>query len=241
MDNRWVIYIDIEGFSALYPVGNEALWALNRMALAIHRIGKIVFPEPPDRLFAYQLGDGFIIVSDFHESNLDRPVLLATLLMKYMANFGVFASAAITEGGLSGITGFYPEEVINDCIEGNPCIVSMGTGLMTLFPVMGTSLINAVAINKKAPKGPLFVIPIEFADRLSSPFGIMQITGEEFVAIDWVHAKSHSMTEIANKVQLDLPQPKEIETMLKRYISTQNLPAEWEINCVKFLKLSHSV
>ena len=78
MDNRWAIYIDIVGFSALYPEGNDALWALNKLMLAIHRIGKNVFIEPPDRLFAHQLGNGFLIVSDFHEESLDRAAVVNT-------------------------------------------------------------------------------------------------------------------------------------------------------------------
>ena len=72
------IYIDIVGFSALYPEGNDGLWALNKLMLAIHRIGKNVFPEPTDRLFAHQLGDGFLIVSDFHEESLDRAAVVNT-------------------------------------------------------------------------------------------------------------------------------------------------------------------
>ncbi len=97
MDERWAIYIDIEGFSALYPEGDGALWALNRLMFAIHRIGKNVFPESLDRLFAHQLGDGFLITSDFHEENLDRAASITILLMKYITEFGFFARATIAE------------------------------------------------------------------------------------------------------------------------------------------------
>ena len=90
MDNRWVMYLD-KGFSVLYPRENKALWALNRLMLAICRIGKNVFPEPPDRLFVHRLGDGFLIVSDFHEENLDCGASICIVLMKFITSFGVFA------------------------------------------------------------------------------------------------------------------------------------------------------
>ena len=170
MNNSWAIYIDIEGFSALYPEGNDALWALNKLMLAVHRIGKNVFPEPPERLFAHQLGDGFLIVSDFHEEDLNRAASIATLLMKFITSFGVFARGAIAEGELSGITGCYSNEVMNECDNGDWSTSRMGAGLMTIFPVMGTALINAVGIDKRSPKGPLLTLPKNYSDRISSSF-----------------------------------------------------------------------
>ena len=113
MDNRWAIHIDIEGFSALYPEGNDVMWGLNKLMVGIHRIGRNVFPEPPDRLFVNQLGDGFLIVSDFHEENLDRAASIAIVLMKFITSFSIFCRATIAEGGISGITGLYSNEVMN--------------------------------------------------------------------------------------------------------------------------------
>ena len=36
---RWCIYIDMEGFSALYDKENQILLSLSQMMLAIYRIG----------------------------------------------------------------------------------------------------------------------------------------------------------------------------------------------------------
>lgn len=67
---RWSIYIDIEGFSALYGQENQVLQALGVLAEGILFIGRECYPKTPDRLFAHQTGDGFIIVSKFGAENL---------------------------------------------------------------------------------------------------------------------------------------------------------------------------
>ncbi len=238
MDNKWAIYIDIEGFSTLYPEGNNAIWALNRLMLAIHRIGNNVFPKPPDRLFAHQLGDGFLITSDFHEENLDRATSIATLLMKFITNFAVFARGTIAEGEIAGITGCYPEEVMNEH-EGNDWSrVNMGDGLMTVFPVMGTALINAVGIDKRSPKGPLLTMPIAYKNRLPKSFAMEQVEESELIAIDWVHMESGLLSEIKEKALLEYPSPENLETLLKNYISKNKLPPEWGDNCRKYLGIN---
>lgn len=235
MDECWALYIDIEGFSALYPEGNDALWALNKLMLAIHRIGKNVFPEPPDRLFAHQLGDGFLIVSDFHEENLDRAVSIAILLMKFITAFGVFARGSIAEGSLSGITGCYSDEVMNECDKDGWSTSRMGAGLMTIFPVMGTALINAVGIDKRSPKGPLLTMSSSYKDRLSSVFIVSDIPITELVAVDWVHTDFAGLSEIQKKAFLKYPSPENLEILVKNYIAKHRLPPEWVSSCSTYL------
>jgi hypothetical protein len=55
---RWCIYVDMEGFSALYTKEDQILWSLGQMMLAIHRIGTHVYPSEPERLFAYHVSNG---------------------------------------------------------------------------------------------------------------------------------------------------------------------------------------
>lgn len=234
MNKRWAIYIDIEGFSALYPEGDGALWALNRLMFAIHRIGKNVFPKSPDRLFAHQLGDGFLITSDFHEGNLDRAVSITILLMKYITVFGVFARATIAEGDLSGITGCYSGEVMDDCDEGT-LRSNMGEGLMTIFPVMGTALINAVGIDKISPKGPLLTMSSTYKNRLSSLFIIHGIPDTEIITIDWIHTEFEEMVKIRDKAKLKYPNPEELELFVRNYIAKHKLPLEWAASCSAYL------
>lgn len=240
MDKRWAIYIDIEGFSALYPESNDALWALNKLMLAVHRIGAIVFPEPPDRLFAHQLGDGFLIVSDFHEENLDRAGAIAILLMKFISSFGVFSRGAIAEGGLSGITGCYPGEVMDNCKRDDWSTANMGAGLMTIFPVMGTALINAVGIDKRSPKGPLLTMPSEYKSRLSEIFITNKVPGNEIISVDWVHTELDLLSEISAKTFLNYPSPKALEDVIRNYINKHKLPSEWKDSCISYLGVNNT-
>ena len=65
MSARWAIWIDIEGFKFLHAAHNiPALRILGRLIEDIYLIGNNVFPEAPERLFAHQLGDGIVMVSD---------------------------------------------------------------------------------------------------------------------------------------------------------------------------------
>lgn len=66
--NRWSLFVDIEGFSKFYPEQmSQALHPFCDMMEGIYSIGSAVCPDTPHRLFAHQLGDGFIIVSEFAE------------------------------------------------------------------------------------------------------------------------------------------------------------------------------
>jgi len=240
MDKRWAIYIDIEGFSALYLEGNDALWGLNKLMLAIHRIGINVFPEPPDRLFVHQLGDGFLIVSDFHEENLDRAALIATVLMKFITSFGIFSRAAIAEGGLSDIKGCYSNEVMKLCDNNDWSTSKMGAGLMTIFPVMGTALINAVGIDKRSPKGPLLTMPSGYKGRLSHSFITKDIPDSELTSIDWIHTVLDGLSEISKKALIKYPSPENLEKLVGNYINKHKLPSEWKDSCSLFLGVAHA-
>src|SRR5712691_3597868 len=95
---RWCIWIDIEGFSNRWDKQEselEALDSLRELMTAIYRIGTFAFPENPERIFAHQAGDGFAIVSEFGEPSLERPVAIATALLRHVATTKLFAKAAI--------------------------------------------------------------------------------------------------------------------------------------------------
>lgn len=238
MTHRWAIHIDIEGFSFLYPESDNPLWALNRLMLAIHSIGKKVYPTETQRLFAHQIGDGFLIVSDFYESDLERAVSIAIVLMKFITTFDLFARATISEGRFEDITGCYPDEVLNDRCEEDNKTAMMGSGLMTLFPVMGTALINAVKIDKIAPKGPVLAVPDEFRSRLPCYIISKKIKAMSYIAIDWVHSESELITKIKVEAQLDFPCPENLEILLDRYITkNKELPKEWVQSCHQYMSI----
>lgn len=81
---RWAINIDLEGFGHLYDKEDLVLLSLCELMEGIYRIGVRYYPESPDRIFAHQLGDGFVIVSDFPEDTLDRPVAIALSLLRHV-------------------------------------------------------------------------------------------------------------------------------------------------------------
>ena len=231
--DRWAIYIDIQGFSTLWEYENDVLWSLGELMRGIFRLGRLCYPREPDRLFAYQFGDGFLVVSDFHERSLERCATVAVVLMRHVAASGRFARAAIVEGELSDIQGCYPREVLN-CLEGDHT-VSLRMGLMIINPVMGTALIRGVLAEKAAPRGPLLTIHSSKTARLGSAVRQIPIPSSKLTSIDWVHMQSDLLSEIQQKASLKSPSPSNLEMMLRNYCDQQAVPEEWRANVYELL------
>ena len=231
--NRWAIYIDIQGFGALWDKEDKAILALGELMRAIYRIGKICFPNFPDRLFAHQFGDGFIIVSDFEEETLERCVTIAIALLRHVSSTDCFAKAVIVEGAMMDIKGLYPDEVM-DNLNSNS-LVDLGAGLMTIVPVMGTALIRGVKLDKNPPKGPLLIIEKEKIDRLPQGLSTSD-AGEEVVSINWITYQSDLLSDIQRRANLKTPSHIEMEESLLRYCkeNEKNLE-EWVKNVHKYL------
>lgn len=225
MAERWSIYIDIEGFSALWEREDQVIWSLGELMRSIFRVGRLCFPSSPERLFAHQFGDGFVIVSDFHEESLERCTLIAIALMRHVAATGRFASAAIAEGEFSDIRDLYPIEVLRE-LEGEHT-VSLRMGLMTIVPVMGTALIRGARISKLAPKGPLLAIEQRKVDRLGDAISTTPIADSELSSIDWVHAESPGLRVLQTTAELSAPSPRELERSLYAYCQEQSVPEQW--------------
>lgn len=228
MSERWGIYIDIEGFSALWDKEDQVLWSLGELMRAIFRVARDCYPREPDRLFAHQFGDGFIVASDFHEQSLERCATIGTALMQHVAASGRFARAAISEGELSDIQNCYPDEVLS-CLEADHT-VSLHMGLMTINPVMGTALIRAVGIDKIAPRGPLMTIHSSKAKRLGSTVPSAPIPNSDLCAIDWVHMQSPLLASIQQCARLNAPGAAALEDTLRNYSRQHAVPKEWSEN-----------
>ena len=233
MGDRWSILIDIEGFSALWGREDRVLWSLGELMRAIFRVGCFCYPREPDRLFAHQLGDGFLIASDLHEESLDRCAAIAVALMRHVAHSGRLAKCAIAEGELSDIQSCYPDEVL--AARDSDRRVSLNKGLMTIFPVMGTALIRAVSTAKVSPKGPLVTVHAAKRARLSGPVPCQPILGSQLISIDWVHMSSGTLQSIQDTASLAAPSPAALEYFLDRYCAEHEVPAEWTENVRTFL------
>jgi hypothetical protein len=238
MSARWSLFIDIEGFSALWEHENGVLVALGELMRGVFRLGRSCFPRDPERLFAYQAGDGFLIVSDFHEASLDRCVSIAVALMRHVAGrVGRLAGCSIAEGDLADITGCYPKEVVAS--EGfQSGTIPLGMGLMTIFPVMGTALIRSCRISNTPLKGPLLLIDSTKCGRIPMGVSWEPIPHLGVASIDWVHMRSHTLERLQQNASLAAPSDRELEERLRNYCNDPRVPPDWTDNVGRLLHVS---
>ena len=155
--DRWSLYIDIQGFSKIYnSVPNLALNILTELTKGLYKIGINIFPDSPKSLFIHQIGDGFVILSDFPDKSLERPISIAIALMQLILLKGGILRAAISDGKFGDILSCYPKE-IREKFDKNG-VIQVGDGLMTIFPVMGDALISSHELERGKPKGPLLFV-----------------------------------------------------------------------------------
>jgi len=222
---RWAIYIDVEGFSALYAQDDGILRALCALAEGIWSIGTHCFPESPDRLFAHQTGDGFVVVSEFGATSLELPVSIAVVLLRHVTGGGRFAKASIGEGAFGDIHGCYPEVLRTAAAsEGG---IRMGRGVMTLFPRMGTALIDAVSVSKNSPSGAVLTLRAARGSSLPRDLIIRQCTHRDIVTVDWVHSQSEVIKGLQVRGKLRAPLAEQIVTIFNDYVENHKPPTSW--------------
>lgn len=228
---RWSIWIDIEGFSKLWEDGGLALAGLRALMSGIYAIGNKVYTDDGDRLFAHQFGDGFVIVGDFHEEALDRCVAIAVALMRHVATSGCLARAAVAEGDFADYSGCWPKEIRQEIadLQSNDT-VSLGSGIMTLLPVMGTALINANKLDSgNCIKGAVLTIASKDAGRIATGFPRrVSAADSRLTMIDWVHATSPMIDEIVAQSDVGAMPAADIEAAITRYVErTPTPPSAW--------------
>ncbi|PVZ72010.1 hypothetical protein [Pelagibaculum spongiae] len=231
-DERWAIYIDIEGFSKKYQKKDNSLESLNALMKAIYRIGSNCFPKEGERIFAHQFGDGFLIASDKKENKLDRAIAITISLMRYVLASGGVAKAAIAEGSLEDIKSCYPKEVTDKC---KVSTLPLGAGLMSIMPVMGTALIAAIAIDKKSPSGSLLTISRKMMGRFATEYQYSAIDSE-LVAIKWLKGDQPLVNRICSASYLPLQSEDQRIKTLVNYIqqNIKSLSKGWVENTSKY-------
>jgi hypothetical protein len=178
MTDRRALYVDVEGFGSKWnETTMEAFRGINTLMDGIFRIGSRCYPDPPSRLFAHQFGDGFLVISDFHEAMLDRVALVGIALLRQLLSVGEVAKCSMDEGEISDVENCYPQSIRKQYNRGH---IGVGAGLMTITPVMGTALIRTAAIQKRV-RGPLFVMRKELAYRVSDGFHFDDSADTDFV------------------------------------------------------------
>lgn len=223
----WCLFIDVEGFTAIYGrTEAKALMLLKELANAIHTIGSKVFPDPPARLFAYGLGDGFLVVPDLDPVSAERPLAIALVLMHHFLSRGGLAKSAVSVGGIADISGCFPKELHQG---------AMGQGVLTTFNVMGTALSNTYKLGASV-RGACLLLDARIAGPL--PSGVIY-SGVGPLLVDWIHSRFTLAEEVAAKAGLDLLSAEKAERLLLDYIrgGGQDLPQEWirgtleSVNC----------
>lgn len=228
MNQRWALSIDIEGFSAHYEHSEEgktyAICGLGELMGAIHRIGCQCYPGSLEdnfskRLFAHQYGDGFLVCSDYPETDISRAIAIAVTLMRHMTVRGYATKAALSTGELSDIRGCYPKPMS----DANGDRIDMGMGLMTTISVMGTALTKAHKLGVKH-RGAVLVVDRELIGSGMSTFATpLNATSSR---IDWISCVLPLADEIALQARLGTADAASLCRSLKSYCGRQPLPPD---------------
>jgi hypothetical protein len=236
--DRWALYVDIEGFSSEYSRNLvRALRSLCAVMEAIYYIGACVCPESPNRLFAHQVGDGFIIVSEFAERSPGLPVAIGIFLLRCTLLAGSIGKCAVSQGEFADIQGCYPD-VISNNLDDSGVGVPLGNGLMTVFPVMGTALINSHSL-MKGKTGSLLIVDRDLA--ASPPAGavVTEATCHHYV-VDWIHTAMPEIAELESKTGIWHPSAEHLAERLRAYLGSHQaaLHAAWVDNTLRLNGLS---
>jgi hypothetical protein len=228
MEKRWGLNIDVEGFSALYEYSEDgktkAIFALRDLMQAIISIGRLTYPGDPtnnesDRIFAHQFGDGFILVSNFEEIDATRCVSIGIALMRHMTMKGHATKVAISTGGMSDIKGCYPKVVCD--ADGDT--ISLGAGLMTTIPVMGTALTKAHKLGTRVSGNVLVVDITQFG---TYPEDVLLKVNNNIAFIDWKSDKFELPRTISEKAGLEYGDTKLLYSKYQEYISSKPTPPD---------------
>lgn len=233
----WSLYIDIEGFGAKYERDVQPLVSLGALMEAIYLIGTRCFAKAPNRIFAHQLGDGFIIGGEFGKQSLQDPLSIGIALMRHVLLAGGAAKAAISEGQLGDIVNCYPKVLAEGYARSYGGAFALGEGLMTILPVMGTALINAYRLldSPKTPSGSFIIV--KKSEFLRLPANTSAIEVDEIGIVDWIHTSFPELDQTIKQAGLPNPNVQQLERIMDVYLKANKLSEEWCRNTRSYLGL----
>ena len=100
---------------------------------------------------------------------------------------------------------------------------------MTLQPVLGEGIINAVGLDKKVKlKGSLAIVAQAARELLSPGFVSRPIEGYDgIMALDWLHSASPLITDLARSIGHGGSDAADLVERLRAYVALHERPPEW--------------
>lgn len=233
--NRWSIYIDIEGFSKLYK-GSEgkAHYGIGCLASHIYNLGKNIYNGEFNPLFVHQLGDGFVIVSLNNEKDIDRSIIVTITLMRLMLISGYMTKASISIGDFADVVGCYPKFIQDEYYKNET--IRIGHGVLRIFPVMGSALINSWKLLNKSASGPNLTLDKYLKENVKLDGLIYGESTDEFIEINWLHSKLEDLEKIGRALDYtEITNINFLKIRFEDYIKNNDLPIHWFNNANKIL------
>jgi len=185
-------------------------------------------------------GDGVVIVSEFEEGLPETPISIAVVLMQVLLVNGVVSKGGISEGDFGDVRGYFP--VLREIPKAEDGPIRLDRGCFTMFPVMGTALINSHRFASQPPRGCRLAIDPMLLNTV--PAGVvLSEQSSDIAVVDWIHTHTRTMDLIFEKTGLRLPAPAELESRLISYVHSAGAlgQEEWglnslRLNCCKTLR-----
>lgn len=233
LDERWGIFVDLEGFSAVFERSEgDALYRLRGLMDAVVGIGDAVCRDFDTRFFAYQAGDGFFLVGDLPGQPLDLPLAIGLVLHHYVALHEGMAKVCIVRGGMADIQGCYSDKV-RKRQQGLNARLGL-VGHLVIYPVMGTAMTRSYRLANRV-HGAVLAVQSSLTRRL--PPGIVRSGSMPGITIlDWVHSRTELAQDLARAVGTILVPPDDLAGHVRAYAKGVGdlQKNRWARNTVRF-------
>lgn len=231
---RLAVYLDIEGFSAIYRASEARGYeSLRRLMLGVYEIYSRFTGKPADRLFAHQFSDGFLLLQDDWRPSVDRGLAGAIGLLRYLLNWGFVGRAGVATGGFSDISTLI-DAVKTEANARNPD--RDPEGVMTTANVMGDALINAYNVQANDFSGPLLFVQPDLRDRITGNQVNFLQDDRHVVAIDWLRSSMPELGEVQTILDIEHATLPFLCDLLRRYIvGHSRLSRTWRKNAEALL------
>ena len=233
--NRWSIYIDIEGFSYFYKANQgKAFQSVGLLINHIYNLGKKVYNGETNSLFVHQLGDGFVIVSLNGAQDINNAIIIAITLMRLLLVNSYMTPAAISIGDFSDVVGCYPKQIQDEYHKEET--IRIGHGVLRIFPVTGSSLINSWKLLSSSNSGPLLSLDSELFKFVNIAGLIILESNERITEIDWLNSKINEIEKIGKILEYqEISNNNFLRIRFSDYLKENKLSEKWLKSASKML------